>query len=982
MSSNARKSLTLLLPPAAHFLLLPQPQIGTFGKLGCADNLSLSFLGFRSPFPLQRSLRPSLLSPRAKPLDRTACLVNLPKGKTPGPDGLPGELFWSFRPQFTSAIHSLLLGSHEHLPPSMLQGRTVLIPKRSDASVVNNLRPITLMNSDYKILAICLANRLQPLLPGLIHHSQTAFIKSRKIGDTLNDTLDIFDWATTHSLPLLALTVDIRKAYDMVDREFLFSCLAHLGLPPPFIHWVRLMHSGTSTCISVNNMCGPPIPVLTGVRQGCPLAPLLFLCVVEMFHRYASGFLPGFPFSPTQRRLMACYADDVTIFLNSDKELRLASHALLSFASVSGEHPNWAKCSLIPFNVDPASITRAGDIPIRHVSEFERILGIFVGSSGQTDVTWNLALSKVKRSANLLSHLHATSSCRKLLASENLNSTLTFPARFQPPPSPTSKALDDAVGNFLSASKYVSAGRTTRLLTHTVLYNKLEHGGLGAIRPSIQIKALNIQRALRRLSPLPDASVARTCVPIPFGLHSFLAHPDLVPAIPPSTPIRVREEVSCLLEALLEVSSPRQEFWCLLAEPVPFNRFIVKADGRPFGRLKEEGFLFAKEVRVGHLVRRDASGARRLTNAEIMAQYPPSTYPCNCRIINEVYDAMPREWWSALASSHSLVPIYAGDWAMLAADMFSPPNIVFEVIDPQSDGSFFANLFCVDCTGRIAKEATARRLLSPLHTVPVHVFNRWLGGSFCSGAGLAARLPLLNDGFPSLAGIRDLLYHKQELTHPPRWTNMLPSPGPPLFPDYKHPFLSEQPSSQRDVLFRFYALALPFGSRFSFGRDKGACAGCSSGQLETLPHLFFECGVAKPVLDALQRTASSHLGIATPPELTLFPLSAGAGQGAPWSLLVGAAAKTIWNARCSFRYRQTTTKTGDALFQVLHYFLLAYKILLWRCSKGSKKKQAKAKRIAKLAHSYRFFQLTDDDMPIIHPDLRATWLLDDIFHPP
>ncbi|CAI5956200.1 unnamed protein product [Closterium sp. NIES-64] len=752
------------------------------------------------------------------------------------------------------------------------------------------------MNSDYKILAICLANRLQPLLPGLIHHSQTAFIKSRKIGDTLNDTLDIFDWATTHSLPLLALTVDIRKAYDMVDREFLFSCLAHLGLPPPFIHW------------------------------GCPLAPLLFLCVVEMFHRYASGFLPGFPFSPTQRRLMACYADDVTIFLNSDKELRLASHALLSFASVSGEHPNWAKCSLIPFNVDPASITRAGDIPIRHVSEFERILGIFVGSSGQTDVTWNLALSKVKRSANLLSHLHATSSCRKLLASENLNSTLTFPARFQPPPSPTSKALDDAVGNFLSASK--------------------------------------------------------TCVPIPFGLHSFLAHPDLVPAIPPSTPIRVREEVSCLLEALLEVSSPRQEFWCLLAEPVPFNRFIVKADGRPFGRLKEEGFLFAKEVRVGHLVRRDASGARRLTNAEIMAQYPPSTYPCNCRIINEVYDAMPREWWSALASSHSLVPIYAGDWAMLAADMFSPPNIVFEVIDPQSDGSFFANLFCVDCTGRIAKEATARRLLSPLHTVPVHVFNRWLGGSFCSGAGLAARLPLLNDGFPSLAGIRDLLYHKQELTHPPRWTNMLPSPGPPLFPDYKHPFLSEQPSSQRDVLFRFYALALPFGSRFSFGRDKGACAGCSSGQLETLPHLFFECGVAKPVLDALQRTASSHLGIATPPELTLFPLSAGAGQGAPWSLLVGAAAKTIWNARCSFRYRQTTTKTGDALFQVLHYFLLAYKILLWRCSKGSKKKQAKAKRIAKLAHSYRFFQLTDDDMPIIHPDLRATWLLDDIFHPP
>ncbi|CAI5462252.1 unnamed protein product [Closterium sp. Yama58-4] len=203
-------------------------------------------------------------------------ISSLPRGKTPAP-----------------AIHEMLLNAHQSLPPSMLQGRTVLIPKKGDASLVDNLRPITLMNTDYKILAICLANRLQPLLPSLINHSQTAFIKSRKIGDTLNDTLDIFDWASTQSIPLLALTVDIRKAYDLVDRDFLLSCLAHLGLPHQFIRWVKLMHTGTTTRISVNNLCGQPIQVRSGVRQGCPLAPLLFLCVIEIFHRYASCFLPG-----------------------------------------------------------------------------------------------------------------------------------------------------------------------------------------------------------------------------------------------------------------------------------------------------------------------------------------------------------------------------------------------------------------------------------------------------------------------------------------------------------------------------------------------------------------------------------------------------------------------------------------------------------------------------------------------------------------
>ncbi|CAI5995237.1 unnamed protein product [Closterium sp. NIES-65] len=521
---------------------------------------------------------PSQLSPEAlsrlslpfSPTEISKAIASLPKGKTPGPDGLSGELFRTFRTLFTPALHSLFLGTQDSLPQSMLQGRTVLIPKKSDATLVDNLRPITLMNTDYKVLAICLANRLQPLLPSLINHSQTAFIKTRRIGDTLNDTLDIFDWATAQSLPLLALTVDIRKAYDMVDRDFLFTCLSHLGLPATFIHWVKLMHSGTTTRISVNNFCGPSIPVITGVRQGCPLAPLLFLCVTEIFHRSTSCFLPGFPISRTQRRLMACYADDVTIFLNSDDELRVASHALLSFASISGEHLNWAKCSVIPFNFSPSAITRAGDIPIRSHSDFERILG---------------------------------------------------------------------------------------------------------------------------------------------------------------------------------------------------------------------------------------------------------------------------------------------DWVLLAEDMFSPPRKAFQVEDSPFDDWVYANVFEVDKTGRMGKEAVARQQLSTFNTVPIHVFDRWLGGSFCSGAGLAARLPLLAD-------------------------------------------------------------------------------------------------------------------------------AASAGQGAPWSLLVGAAAKSIWNARCSFRYRQAVTKTGDALFQVLHYFLLAYKILIWKLSSGSKKKKLKAARVAKLAHSHRFLLFPEPDKPIIHPELRDTWLLNDVFHPP
>ncbi|CAI7912592.1 unnamed protein product [Closterium sp. NIES-54] len=176
--------------------------------------------------------------------------------KTPGPDGLPGEIFRQFSPRFTPVFHSLLSPPQplSRLPPSMLSGRTVLIPKRGDSSLAENLRPITLMNVDYKVLALCLANRLQLVLPQLIHPSQTAFIKHKKIGDTINDTLDIMDRAAFSSSPLLALMVDFRKDYDLVDRPFLLQALAVLGLTAPFIHWVRLMNSDTSTRISVNNI--------------------------------------------------------------------------------------------------------------------------------------------------------------------------------------------------------------------------------------------------------------------------------------------------------------------------------------------------------------------------------------------------------------------------------------------------------------------------------------------------------------------------------------------------------------------------------------------------------------------------------------------------------------------------------------------------------------------------------------------------------
>ncbi|CAI5965261.1 unnamed protein product [Closterium sp. NIES-64] len=167
----------------------------------------------------------------------------------------------------------------------------------------------------------------------------------------------------------------------------------------------------------------------------------------------------------------------------------------------------------------------------------------------------------------------------------------------------------------------------------------------------------------------------------------------------------------------------------------------------------------------------------------------------------------------------------------------------------------------------------------------VHVVGSWLAGPFHTGAGLGARLDILQDGCPSVADIRRRLYTQLPLDHATRWIHVLPAP-PPFLPDLSHDFLREQPRLQRDVMYRFYSRALPSGSRFNFAADRGACSLCLAAPTETIYHIFYECGVAPAVISALSFVARRHLHCSPPPELLLFPLASRAGQVPPWSLLV------------------------------------------------------------------------------------------------
>jgi hypothetical protein len=159
-----------------------------------------------------------------------------------------------------------------------------LNPKRLGPFMVNHFRPISLCNLVYKLISKILANRLKGILHLFISPQQSTFVPSRTIQDS-----SILAQELLHTLKskqgrggLMAVKVDMEKAFDRMERDFLLSILGKLVfilpgfrgftfvyLPPPFLSSLMALHLG----------CFPP----PGVFGKGTLYPLSFSSSVQKF---------------------------------------------------------------------------------------------------------------------------------------------------------------------------------------------------------------------------------------------------------------------------------------------------------------------------------------------------------------------------------------------------------------------------------------------------------------------------------------------------------------------------------------------------------------------------------------------------------------------------------------------------------------------------------------------------------------------------
>lgn len=114
--------------------------------------------------------------------------------------------------------------------------------KKKDKCDIANYRPITLLNSDYKIFTKALSMKLVKIAPSIIHENQAGFLPERSIFDQVKLSKLMIDYAEATEENGLIISLDQEKAYDKVAHDYLWRTLERVGLPQTFISTFPMAH--------------------------------------------------------------------------------------------------------------------------------------------------------------------------------------------------------------------------------------------------------------------------------------------------------------------------------------------------------------------------------------------------------------------------------------------------------------------------------------------------------------------------------------------------------------------------------------------------------------------------------------------------------------------------------------------------------------------------------------------------------------------
>ncbi|KAE9281760.1 hypothetical protein PR003_g27585 [Phytophthora rubi] len=398
------------------------------------------------------------------------------RGKASGPDRLGNGWYREFE-DYLVPILAVLLNKWSDagvFPPSFLEADIFCLKKGGQQSNALNCRPLALLNTYYKIFTRILATRVGITLPEEIHPNQNGFVPGR----TIHETLDLYDAAQCRVIDdpeqaeATAMLLDFKKAYDSLDREYMLMVLRKKGYPEKFVRAIDGTHAGTRVRFLANGAWSRLIQVTSGIRQGCPLAPMLFILALDPLYRKLDSYLGarGVIIQSDGGRFelrVAGYADDTAAFVRHTKDIPIVMRVLDTFGKASGLQINTGKTMVIalhPRGPQPG-MTLPDSLVFQKTKEACRYLGLQVGSSIPSSTSWQMAKQKLKVRLQIASQKVLTADQRSLVAGAIIIPQLLYVARHAWPTTEEVSNMATRIRNYVWHGQFSTEGTGHRAWT-------------------------------------------------------------------------------------------------------------------------------------------------------------------------------------------------------------------------------------------------------------------------------------------------------------------------------------------------------------------------------------------------------------------------------------------------------------------------------------------------------------------------------------
>ena len=447
-------------------------------------------------------------------------------GTSPGTDGIPYEMYKEIIKNekkkengvdIIGLLHNVIedieekgvevMSKEGKKESEFTDGLMFLLYKKKEKWRIENYRPITLLNTDYKIYTKTIAKRLAKIAPTIVHEDQAGFIPKRSLYEHTRTTQLVVEYCELVEMNGCIVALDQEKAYDKIDHEYLWIILKKYGLPEAFVNRVKEMYKNTSKAIMINGIVTRKYDVKRGVHQGDPMSCILYdLAIEPLAEALRRSDLKGIEIKGNVEKLLVnLFADDTLVYLRENDNINVLEKVIEVFCTASTAKFNMDKTEILPigkreFRERMIETRKMGENEItddkRIIKEGEsmRTLGSWVGNAKTDTLQWEKVIKSQEKVLEIWSKQNLTTKGKELILKSLVQSKAVFLATVNGMPIEVQNEMTKMYHDF------VWNGKKRGLIKWDQAIVKRSEGGLGMPDIKARVEAIEVMWVKKWLS--------------------------------------------------------------------------------------------------------------------------------------------------------------------------------------------------------------------------------------------------------------------------------------------------------------------------------------------------------------------------------------------------------------------------------------------------------------------------------------------------